>query len=182
MRQRGLVAVLEDIHDPHNAAAILRTAEAFGISDIALIFEKEKYWNPRRVGSSSSASANKWLRFSIYRSTQACLGDLRKKGFEIVATGLTQDSKSLLQSKLTGRKVAVFFGNEHRGLSPLALRSADHVVRIPMRGMVQSLNVSVSAAIVLWEIVRQRSSNPRKHRLSGRDRRAFMHDMIRAAS
>lgn len=164
-RQSGLVVVLQDIHDPHNAAAVFRTCEAFGIQEVYLIFEKEKYFNPRRIGKSSSASANKWLDFKIFRSTKECLARLRRKGYKILAASLHPQTKSLLSAKIPIDKLAIVLGNEHRGLSREAMKVADERVRIPMLGMVQSLNLSVTAAILIYEITRRRFSRFIKFRL-----------------
>ncbi|MFA6588587.1 MAG: RNA methyltransferase [Patescibacteria group bacterium] len=165
-RQAGFVVVLEDIHDPHNAAAILRTCDAFGVQDVCFIFEKEKKYNPRKIGKSSSSSANKWLSFKVFNSTQDCLKVLKKTGYEIIATALTQKSKNLFKTKLLYNKIALLVGNEHRGLSDFAIKSADQILAIPMQGMVQSLNVSVTAGIFIYEIVRQRQKNINKYQLN----------------
>lgn len=170
-RQAGLIVVLEDIYDPHNAAAIMRTCDAFGIQDVRLVFETEKPWNPRRIGKTTSSSANKWLTFRTYRSTDECLRELKRAKYEIVATALTPDAKNVYDVKLTNVKLALLVGNEHRGLSATALALADRIVKIPMRGMVQSLNVSVSAALVIAEAVRQReaTNHPRRYRPTARE-------------
>lgn len=156
-RQEGVI-VLEDIHDPHNAAAVWRSCDAFGFGKVYLIFEQEKKFNPKKVGKASSSSANKWLDFKIFTSTSECLKELKREGYEIMATILDEKAESLLTTKFENKKIAVMFGNEHRGLSEEAVRLADKKIYIPMRGMVQSLNLSVTAAIVMWEITRQRNS------------------------
>ncbi len=165
-RQAGLAVVLEDIHDPHNAAAVMRTCDAFGIQDVRLIYEREAYANPRRIGKKSSSSASKWLDLTIYRSTHACLSALKRKGYEIVATALDARAIPLNRCRLSSRKIALFFGNEHRGLSPRALAAADTIVAIPMLGFVQSLNLSVTAAIVIAEVARQRERSGKSYHLS----------------
>jgi tRNA (guanosine-2'-O-)-methyltransferase len=165
-RQAGFIVVLEDIHDPHNAAAILRTCDAFGVQDVWFIFDKEKRYNPKRIGKSSSSSANKWLSFKVFNSTQDCLKVLKKSGYEIIATALTQKSKNLFKTKLLHKKIALLVGNEHQGLSELAIKSADKVIAIPMQGMVQSLNVSVTAGIFISEIYRQRQKGLKKYQLN----------------
>ncbi|MCL5435948.1 MAG: RNA methyltransferase [Patescibacteria group bacterium] len=154
-RQRDFIVVLEDIHDPHNAAAVLRTAEAFGVPQVYFVFEQEKPYNPRRVGRSSSASANKWLELKVFRSTEKCISALKKSGYKIYGTAISDNASSIFTHRFYG-KVALFFGNEHRGLSETALRASDEKLVIPMRGMVQSLNISVTAAICIFEVSRQR--------------------------
>lgn len=155
-RQSGLIVVLEDIHDPHNAAAILRSCDAFGVQEVYFIFDKEERYNPRRVGKASSSSANKWLDFKIFNSTKDCFRQLKKSGYKILVTALSKSATNLFEKNLTEKKIALVIGNEHRGVSTEALRLADEIIYIPMRGFVQSLNVSVAAAIFLFEITRER--------------------------
>lgn len=157
LRQKGVVLVIEDIHDPHNAQAIMRTADAFGIQQVHFIFEKEKRYNPKRVGKSSSSSAMKWLDYTIWSSTKECLSALKKQKFHLVGTALADRSVTLSRAKLTAPNIALLVGNEHQGLSEEALKRADQLITIPMRGMVQSLNVSVATAVVIAELTRQRT-------------------------
>jgi tRNA (guanosine-2'-O-)-methyltransferase len=154
-RQEGIV-VLEDIHDPHNAEAVFRSCEAFGFQQVYLIFEQEERFNPKKIGKATSSSANKWLDFSLYNSTEACLRGLKKEGYQIIATVLDEKAENLFSTQIKESKIALLLGNEHRGLSEKALSLADRRIIIPMRGMVQSLNLSVTAAIFLYEITRQR--------------------------
>lgn len=154
-RQSNLVVVLEDIHDPHNAAAIWRTCDAYGIGKVCLIFDKQVSFDPKKVGKSSSATANKWLDFEIFSSTQECLTDLKKQGFKIIATVLNKQAKNIYKFDWP-KKIALLVGNEHSGLSIEAIKMSDYQVYIPMQGMVQSLNVSVATAIFISEIYRSR--------------------------
>jgi len=156
-RQSGIIVVLEDIHDPHNSSAILRTCDAMGIQNIWYIFEKEPHYNPKRIGKATSSSANKWLNFNVFDSTQSCIDPLKKQGYVIAVTALTDRSVSLLDKTFDEEKIAIIVGNEHRGVSEIALQLADVILQIPMLGFVQSLNVSVATAIVLWEITKQRN-------------------------
>ena len=153
-RHQGII-VLEDIHDPHNAAAVWRSADAFGFGKIYLIFDKEIVFNPKKVGKASSSSANKWLDFEIFKSTLDCYKKLKDDGYKIYATVLDSEAKKLQTSKLKHQKSAFVFGNEHRGLSQTAIDGADEKIYIPMMGMVQSLNLSVTAGIVMWEYSKQ---------------------------
>jgi tRNA (guanosine-2'-O-)-methyltransferase len=155
-RDMELAIVLEDIHDPHNASAILRTCDAFGIQNVYYIFEQEKSYNPAKIGKSSSSSANKWLTFHIFKSTQECLTQLKNDGYTTFATTLEKDSQNFYDTDFTKEKTAFIFGNEHRGISETASQLADTKIYIPMRGMVQSLNVSVTASICIYEATRQR--------------------------
>lgn len=154
-RLTTIIVVLEDIHDPHNAAAILRTCDAMGIQNVWFVFDKETPYNPKRIGKAASSSANKWLDFRIFRSPNACISALKNSDYAIVVTALTDTALSLGDYDAAEEKLAIILGNEHTGASDAMMHSADVVLRIPMVGFVQSLNVSVAAAIVLWEITRK---------------------------
>jgi tRNA (guanosine-2'-O-)-methyltransferase len=156
-RQDGVV-VLQDIHDPHNAAAVWRSVDAFGWQKVYLIFEQEESFNPKKMGRESSGSANKWLDFKIFKSTKECLSELHKEGYKVYATVLDKEAKSIYETNMTEDKVAIMMGNEHRGLTEEAVNLADAKVYIPMQGMVQSLNLSVCASIMLFEVSRQRKN------------------------
>lgn len=173
-REGGFVVVLEDIHDPHNAEAIMRTCDAFGVQDVWLIFEKEESFNPRRVGKLSSSSANKWLTFRKFKTTRGCIDALREAGYVIVATALGGETDTLYQAKLAHEKIALVVGNERDGVSEELLAAADAIVKIPMRGFVESLNVSVAAALCIAEITRQREVNNITPRLSSVDLQALL--------
>ncbi len=156
-RQSGIILVLEDIYDPHNAAAVLRTCDAFGIQEVYFIFENQKYFNPRKIGKVASASANKWLDFKIYRSSTECLRAIKRKGYKIYATVLDEKAKDISRAGFANdKKIALLFGNEHAGLTARAVSMSDYKIYIPMRGFVQSLNLSVTAAIMIFEATRQR--------------------------
>lgn len=178
-RQSGLLLVLEDIHDPHNAAAILRTAEAFGVQEVWFIFEHEKPYNPRRprrVGL-AAASAAKWIDLRVFESTTECICELRRKRFKVIAA--TPAAPSMFEADLSvPMRLALLIGNEHGGLSSAALAQADAKVSIPMRGMVESLNVSVTAAILLYEITRARLAEGRLRNLSRSDQKRLIKDFL----
>ena len=154
-RQEGVI-VLENIADPHNAGAVWRTAEGLGFQKIYLVYSQEKAINPKRIGKASSSSANKWLSFKIFKNINDCYRELKKDGFQILATVLDEEAKNLQSVNLGVKKIAVVLGNEHRGLSQEAIEGADEKIYIPMKGMVQSFNISVTAAMVMYEINRQR--------------------------
>ena len=162
LRQPDLTVVLENIHDPHNVSAVLRSCDAVGVLRIELLYTKERF---PRIGRKSSSSANKWLDRRSHRSVDACYATLRQEGFRIFATHLAGDSASLYDLDLTG-PVALVLGNEHRGVSDRAAELADVRFHIPMMGMIQSLNVSVAAAVALYETLRQRRAAGRYDRTS----------------
>jgi len=151
-RQPDLAVVLENIHDPHNVSAIVRTCDSIGVGDIYLIYNQEKF---PKIGKKSSASAYKWVNKNSFKSVDECYNYLRDKGFKIFATSLEGDSHSFWEVDFKG-KVAIVMGNEHRGVSKEAWEKADLNIQIPMFGMIQSLNVSVATAVILYEIARQR--------------------------
>ena len=151
-RQPDLTVVIENVHDPHNVSAILRSADAVGVKEIQLIYTVEKF---PRLGKKSSASATKWVERRKFGSIKECYDQLHKEGFKIYATHLSTNSKSLYDLNLT-KKVALVFGNEHHGVSDEAAELADGNFLIPMVGMIQSLNVSVACAVTLYEAMRQR--------------------------
>ncbi len=146
--------MLEDVHDPHNASAVMRSCDGVGILDVHLVYVHEE--PPRRsFARTTSASAAKWVRLQYHDSIEACYAVLRERGFSIYATALGQESVDLYDIDLT-RPTALVFGNEHRGVSPEAIDGADATVFIPMQGMVESLNISVACAVSLYEAMRQR--------------------------
>ena len=153
-RQYSLKIALENIHDPHNVSAIFRTCDAAGIPKVSLIYNLEPF---PKIGKKSSASAFKWVEKEKFKSVKECYQKLRDDGFKIYASSISNDAENIYKLDLT-KKVAIVFGNEHRGLSDEAIELADKIFLIPMHGMVQSLNVSVSAAIVIYESLRQRKA------------------------
>jgi len=151
-RQHSLHVVLENIHDPHNVSAIFRTCDAVGVPKVSLVYSIEKY---PKIGKKSSASAFKWVEKEKFSSIANCYAPLKKEGFIIYASSISDDAIVFFKLDLK-KKIAIVFGNEHRGVSDEAANLADKKFKIPMFGMVQSLNVSVAAAIVLYESLRQR--------------------------
>lgn len=149
-RQPDLRVVLEDIKNTHNASAVVRTCDAAGVMCIDIIGS-----GPFPVNEAISTRVEKWLSFSYYNSPEKCLPLLKKKGFTVAATHLGRSSIDYLDFDYS-RPVALVFGNEAEGISPEALRLADCAVKIPMFGMSQSLNLSVSAGVILYEAIRQR--------------------------
>lgn len=173
-RQRGAV-VLEDISDPHNAAAVYRSCEALGFGQVELIFSREHKFDPMTRGSKiASASTNLWLDLATHDSTRACLEGLRDRGMTIVVTALDDRAVPIDEADLDEPDLAIVLGNEHRGVSDQAIELADRLVTIPMGGMVQSLNLSVSAAIVLYEITRRRRAIGMDRYLLGERERAAL--------
>ena len=151
-RQPDLTVVMENIHDPHNVSAMLRSCDAVGVLRVHLVYTQEQFPD---IGEKSSASARKWVERVKHRSLEACYESLRTSGHAIYATRLDDAARSLYDVDLV-KPTALVFGNEHRGVSDAAAAQADGTVMIPMLGMIQSLNVSVACAVSLFEAARQR--------------------------
>lgn len=159
-RQPSLTVVMENIHDPHNVSAMLRSCDAVGVMEVHLVYVNEEFplaGRRPKLGKKSSASAIKWVARHSYNSIAECYKTLRKDGFLIYATHLGKSSQSLYELDLT-KKIALVFGNEHRGVSEEAAELADANFQIPMVGMIESLNVSVACAVTLYEAFRQRTA------------------------
>ncbi|HET9017321.1 MAG TPA: RNA methyltransferase [Thermomicrobiaceae bacterium] len=151
-RQPDLTVVIENVHDPHNISAVLRSCEAVGVPAVHLVYTVEARPELSRI---TSASALKWLEVVHHPDIPACYAALRAGGFTIYATHLGVASRDLYDLDLTA-PVALVFGNEQRGVTDEALAGADGSVVIPMMGMVRSLNISVACAVSLYEALRQR--------------------------
>ncbi|MGZ5498492.1 MAG: TrmH family RNA methyltransferase, partial [Candidatus Aminicenantales bacterium] len=152
-RQADLRVVLEGVTIAHNASAVIRTCDAAGVLYLDLVAP-----NPELLhfNEAISTRADKWLAIAVHPTPAECLGPLKKAGFEIVATHLGRDTVPYTDIDFA-KPVALVFGSEANGISDDCLAFADKVVRIPMLGMVQSLNLSVSVAIMLYEALRQRT-------------------------
>ena len=153
-RQADLRVVLEGVTNAHNASAVMRTCDAAGVLRLDLIAPNPELLRPNKA---ISTRADKWLEIGVHASPEACLAPLRDAGFEIVATHLTKDAVPYTDVDFA-KPVALVFGNESEGITGDSLAFADRVVRIPMLGMVQSLNLSVSVAVILYEALRQRAA------------------------
>ena len=151
-RQFDLTVVLENVWDPHNMAAVLRSCDAVGVQEIQLVYTTEKFPG---IGTKAAAGVKKWLTLTRHSSIAACYRNLRRRHFNIYASALAQDAVSLYRMNLR-RPTALVFGNEHRGVSEEAQVKANGVFRIPMVGFTQSLNISVACAVALYEALRQR--------------------------
>lgn len=157
-RQRGILdrrnttrIVLENINDPHNAAACVRTAECMGVQDIHMI---ESY-NQINIDDSVSAHSWKWVNIHRHRSAKECMAHLKELGYFVMASNLDPSAVSLDKADLAQyapNRIAMVFGNEGRGISKLVQRSADLQYILPMAGFTQSLNVSASVAMSLYHL------------------------------
>ena len=152
-RQGGLVIVMENVHDPHNISAVMRTCDAVGVQDIYILTTKIS--RHKKFGQKSSSSALGWLTIHQYEDTEECMKAVKQRCEKIYATHLGVQSQSLYELDLS-QNIALVFGNEHEGVTNECLSFCDGNFIIPQVGMVQSLNISVACAITLYEAFRQR--------------------------
>jgi tRNA (guanosine-2'-O-)-methyltransferase len=154
-RQDSITVVLENVFDPHNVSAVMRTCDAVGIQEVYVLNSRiplRKKW-----GARSSSSAAEWLTIHSYADARECFADLRKKQYRVLTTHLADDALSLYDIDLTQR-IALVFGNEHEGVSEGIRALADGNFVIPQVGIIQSLNISVACAVSLYEAFRQKSA------------------------
>lgn len=153
-RQPDITVVLENVFDPHNISAVMRTCDAIGMQDIFIL--NNKIPPHRKWGAKSSSSAAKWLTIHQYTNADECFAELRKRYKKIYTTHLSTDAVGLHQLNLT-EPVALVFGNEHSGVSDEIISMADGNFIIPQVGIIKSLNISVACAVTLYEAYRQKS-------------------------
>ena len=154
-RQPDLTVVLENVFDPHNISAVMRTCDAVGIQDIYIL--NNKIPPHRKWGEKSSSSAAKWLTIHQFTDAHECFDALRKQYQKIYTTHLSTNAASLHELNLT-ESVALVFGNEHSGVSDEIIAMADGNFIIPQVGIIKSLNISVACAISLYEAFRQKNN------------------------
>ena len=158
-RRDDLALVLENLAEEINISAILRTAEAFGVGLVCIIYTKG---NKPKISKGASSGAHKWLKIKYYLSTKSCFAYLKKFKYKLVGALVEPQAKILWQEKFKG-KIAVVVGNESRGLSDFAIKNVDENIYLPMFGLTESLNVSVAAGIFLYEVIRQIERVPKKN-------------------
>ncbi len=154
-RQGNITVVLENVFDPHNISAVMRTCDAVGVQDIYVLNTKippHKKW-----GAKSSSSAAKWLTIHQFDNAEKCFSSLRKHYSTILTTHLGSDAVSLHQIDFT-QSIALVFGNEHSGVSDEIRALADGNFVIPQVGIIRSLNISVACAVTLYEALRQKTN------------------------
>ena len=150
-RQPDLTVCMEGVHKTHNLAAVVRTADAIGISDVHAVWKNERM----RVSGGSAAGSQNWVDVHNYSSTKEAIAELKRQNMQILVTNLSERAVDFRDIDYT-KPTAVILGQEKFGASDIALELADEHIIIPMVGMVQSLNVSVANSVVLYEAQRQR--------------------------
>lgn len=154
-RQPGLTVVLENVSDPHNISAVMRTCDAVGVQDIFIL--NTQIGLHERWSTKASSSAAKWLTVHQFTDPTECFASLRKRYSKIYTTHLSTDAVGLYGLDLTA-SVALVFGNEHSGVSDEIIAMADGNFIIPQVGIIKSLNISVACAVSLYEAYRQKNN------------------------
>jgi tRNA (guanosine-2'-O-)-methyltransferase len=177
-RTRHFTVAIEDIFQPHNASAIVRSCDIFGVQDLHVIESKYKFYASRLVAK----GAQKWIDFSMYNqqnknNTLDCITNLRSKGYKIIATTPHNES-CLLQDFDITQKSAFFFGVEKQGLSKDVMDNADSYLKIPMVGFTESLNISVAAAIILQNMNEKLKKSSLDWKLSDYEREEKYQDWL----
>lgn len=167
-RTRHLTVVLEDIYQPHNAAAVLRSCDCFGIQDVHVIENQNKF----EANPDVELGSAKWVTLHKHNAkkenTADCIAWLKNNGYKIVVTSPHKNDCSIEELDITS-KTALFFGTEMRGATPVAFEHADAFVKIPMVGFTESLNISVSAAVTLYTLVSRLKRSGVEWRLSEKE-------------
>lgn len=159
-RTRYITIVLEDIFQPQNASAVVRSADCFGIHDVHIIENRNRFTVDTEVAMGSS----KWINLQTFNkeknNSRAAISKLKEEGYRIIATSPHTNDTHLEDFDLTQGKVALFFGTELKGISETVKESADEFLKIPMYGFTESLNISVSAAIIMHHLTLRMKTDP----------------------
>ena len=180
-RTRHITVVLEDIYQAHNASAVLRSCDCFGIQDVYFIENRNKY----KISTDVDMGASSWL--SIYRhsekennNTIKCLQTLKAKGYTIVATTPHEKDCTLGQLPIDN-KIALVFGTEIDGITDDVRNNADEFVRIPMYGFTESFNISVSAALSMYELTSRLRKSTISYQLNEEEKEDILLDWMKSS-
>lgn len=150
-RTKFLTIAIEDVYQMHNTSAVIRSCDIFGLQEIHVVEARFGHDSKRGMDKNIAVGAEQWVDVFRYQNTNACIANLKAKGYQIIATTPHDSSHKLNDFKFSA-KTALFFGTEKEGLSDEVLQKADGSLQIPMVGFSESLNVSVSAAIIMHEL------------------------------
>jgi tRNA (guanosine-2'-O-)-methyltransferase len=156
-RQGDLTVILENVIDPHNIGAVIRSCDSVGIKEIFVLFTEKMEYDEFVIGKRTSTGSRKWVDVHVYVDAKTCFEHVKAKYNRVLGTHLGETSKSLYELDLT-QPTALLFGNERDGLSAEALSYTDGNFIIPQMGMAKSLNLSVACAISVFEALRQRQA------------------------
>lgn len=151
----GVELMIDNVWDPHNVAAVMRTADGLGIERINLYYTYNKFPDMKKVGKKSSSSANKWIKFGRVEDLKKFVKKKKAEGFVFIGAMIGEGAKRLDEFKFP-EKCVIVFGAESEGISNEVREICDEMVFIPMVGMVESYNISVAAGIFMYEVFRQR--------------------------
>lgn len=154
-RQPDLTVCMEQVHKPHNVSAVIRTADAVGVHEVHAVWPSSRM----RTMASAAAGSNSWVQVKTHRTIADAVGHLKGQGMQILATHLSDKAIDFREIDYT-RPTCILMGQEKTGITQEALALADQDIIIPMIGMVQSLNVSVASALILYEAQRQPAECP----------------------
>lgn len=160
-RTKHFTVATEDVYQLHNTSAVMRTCDVFGIQELNIVEEV----NSKSIDREIAMGAQKWVDLNRFDTISECIDDLKAKDYQIVATTPHIDDSELIDFDIT-KKSCFFFGRESKGLSQLVLDQADCFLKIPMVGFTESLNISVSAAIILQHVTAQLRKSDIKWQLS----------------
>jgi tRNA (guanosine-2'-O-)-methyltransferase len=172
-RLGSVVVVCEAVHRRHNVSAILRSAEAFGVHEVHLVT------GPFRPSKGAARGAERWLELHRHKRIEDCLGALKDRGYRIFVADLDEHAFSP-DTLPVDQPLVILFGAEHSGVSDAARAMADGTVTVPMRGLTESLNVSVAAACVLQRVSERRRAQVGKGDLEPERQRAFFEAWVAA--
>ncbi len=174
LRTRYITVVLEDIFQTHNASAVIRTCDCFGIQDVHMIENRNRF----TVNAEIALGAEKWLTLKTYRAqshnTLSVIQSLKKEGYRIIATTPHKKSITLNDVDLNAGKIALLFGTELNGLSEEALLNADEYLKVPMYGFTESLNISVTVAIIIHTLIERLRTSGINWKLTDDERNEIM--------
>lgn len=170
-RTKHLTVAIEDVYQLHNTSAVIRSCEAFGIQNVHVIENRFG----KRLDKKIAMGAQQWVDVRRYQGMLDCIETLRKEGYQIIATTPHSGNCSPSNFDIT-EKAALLFGTEREGLSEVALRECDGFLTIPMYGFTESLNISVSAAIILQRLTDRLKASEVAWQLTGEERLALRLD------
>lgn len=173
-RTQHFTVATEDVYQLHNTSAVMRTCDVFGVQELSIIEEQ----NVKRIDREIAMGAQKWVDLNRFNTAKDCINYMKNEGYQIVATTPHNDD-SLLQDFDISKKTCFFFGRETEGLSQDVIDSADCFLKIPMVGFTESLNISVSAAIILQHVTTKLKSSNIDWQLTEEERNAIKLDWIK---
>ena len=165
-RTNFLTLAIEDVYQLHNTSAVMRSCDVFGIQNLHVIEEQNK----KKIDREIAMGAQKWVSLNRYHTSSECIEQLKEKGYQIIATAPHEKNSTDLESFVISKPSAIFLGTERKGLSREVLEKADHVLKIPMYGFTESLNISVSAAIILNSLNNKLRNSKIKWELSSNEK------------